>query len=218
MDWHWNAILLILRISQTDYAKACDDDFKKAFLQEFELLLDTKLTPMNSQMNQINVKLATFESKLELLDGTAGDIYTSNEGLDSRSSERQWVTDNVKQDTLMAKFEQYDESINEIKSLSSNSIEELINMKSYIEENLTRVENDISMILSDVKQVIVPIYDMAESIQKIKQNVEYFKFPISESNVLDRESNALLKGMRHDTEACKGSSNGVLQCNHGTFK
>ncbi|CAL4149539.1 unnamed protein product, partial [Meganyctiphanes norvegica] len=40
---------------------ACGDDFKKDFLQEFELLLDAKLTPMNTQMNQINVKLATFE-------------------------------------------------------------------------------------------------------------------------------------------------------------
>ncbi|CAL4124052.1 unnamed protein product, partial [Meganyctiphanes norvegica] len=212
MDWHWCLILLILCTMQTDYAEACDDDFKKALLQEFENLLDTKLNPMNTQMNQINGKLATFESKLELLGGTAGDIHTGTEGLDRRSSESQLTTHNVNtmQLNLVDKFDSYEESINEIKSLSNNSFEELNNLKSYLEEKVSRVENDVSMILSDVKQAILPIDDMAGSINKIKQNIEYFKIPITELNFLEHESNALLKSVRQGMDACKGPSNAIM--------
>ncbi|CAL4086204.1 unnamed protein product [Meganyctiphanes norvegica] len=214
MDWHWNAILLILCISHNDYVKACDDDFKKALLQEFENLLDNKLSSMNAQMNQINGRLATFESKLEVLDGIPGDINAGTDDLDGMSSEAQLAIDNLKkmQENLMNKFEVFDESINEIKSLSNNSLKELNNIKSSIEENLTRVENDISMILSDVKQVTVPINDMAGSIINIEQNIEYFKVPITELHFLEHQSNALLKGMK---QAFKGPSNtNLLQDTH----
>ncbi|CAL4123111.1 unnamed protein product [Meganyctiphanes norvegica] len=256
MDWHWYATVLILCILQREYAKACDDDFKRALLQDFEHLLDNKLNPMNIQMTQINDKLATIETKLELLEGTtanintsteslngrnsellvgttgdintsteglngrdnelslgtAGDINTSTDDLNVRSSERQIAADVVKkmQETLMTKLDAFDESISEIKSASNDSFQELNNIKSFIEDNLTIVKNDISIILDDVKQVIFPIRDMAESILKIQQNTEYFKVPITELRYLENESNALLKGIKERMEVYKVPSTEIM--------
>ncbi|CAL4123119.1 unnamed protein product [Meganyctiphanes norvegica] len=189
---------------------------------------------MNIQMTKMNDKLATIETKLELLDGTAEDIntstegpnrrdsevslgtdediHTSTEGLNRRSSESQITTDVVKkmQETLLTKLDAFDESISEIKSSNNDSFQELHSIKSSIEENLTIVKNDISIILDDVKQVIFPIRDMAESILKIQQNTEYFKVPITELRYLENESNALLKGIKERMEASKVPSNEIM--------
>ncbi|CAL4066342.1 unnamed protein product [Meganyctiphanes norvegica] len=234
MDWQWYATVLILCFLQRDYAEACDDDFKRALLQEFEHLLDNKLNPMNIQMTQMNDKLATIETKLELLEGTAGvietstevinervsellvgtagDINTSTDDFNVRSSESQIVTDVVKkmQETLETKFDAFGESISEIKMSSNDSFQELHSIKSSIEENITIIKNDISVILSDVKEVIFPIRDMAESILKIQQNTEYFKVPITELRYLENESNALLKGIKERMEASKVPSNEIM--------
>ncbi|CAL4069062.1 unnamed protein product [Meganyctiphanes norvegica] len=190
MDW---SILMIICICLSrEYAHACDEECKAALIEEFRIMLDSKLNPIQADLR--NVK-----SELTLLGGTVADIYTSTDGLDGRSSQSQLATEAVKKmqetmsediRTVKEKVVMYEGKLNAIETIKIKVDSNDINIKE-IKTQLTAIESEfeeLSEFRNIIKEEVQPIFsildDKFKPVNHMKEDITTIKDSI---RILDRK-------------------------------
>ncbi|CAL4210978.1 unnamed protein product [Meganyctiphanes norvegica] len=198
-------VMLVLCLSQYT-VQACDADCKSALIEEFKIILDSKLNP-------IKAELGTFRKQFEIVGGTVADIYTSTDGLDGRSSQSLLASEAVKKmqetmsediRTVKEKFEIYESKLNDIETIKTKVESCNINIKETKSE-LTAIKSELEELVG-FKKVVKEIHkytegattkqtSLSDDLQEVKTKVESYETSIKKINPIMTQVNGIVSSV-----------------------